>query len=79
VLWRQRRAASIGIAASNPNAGPLAYLLLRGEGKRRTQASPAGLASFLRVLILQRDGRSGRAPFMPQTSSAGGDRHPHEH
>ena len=37
---------------ANPDAGPLAYLLLRGEGKRRTQADPAGWASFLCVLIL---------------------------
>ena len=42
----------LGALRANPDAGPLAHLLLRGEGKRRTQADPAGLASFLRVLIL---------------------------
>jgi hypothetical protein len=36
----------------NPNAGPATYLLLRGEGNRRTQASPATSASFRRVTVL---------------------------
>ena len=55
----------------NPHAGPAAYLLLRGEGNRRTQASPARLASFLRALILQetrlalRLSRSRYVPAVP--------------
>jgi hypothetical protein len=36
----------------SPDAGLAACLLLRGEGKRRTQASPAGSASFLRAQVL---------------------------
>jgi hypothetical protein len=36
-----------------PKTGPAAYLLLGGEGNRRTQASPARSASFLRVSVLR--------------------------
>jgi len=37
---------------TTPEAGPVTYLLLRGEGNRRTRASPAGSASFLRGAVL---------------------------
>jgi len=37
----------------NPKAGPVTYLLLRGEGNRRTQPDPARSASFLRDRVLQ--------------------------
>ena len=38
--------------AKEPKAGPAAYLLLRGEGNRRTQADPARWASFLPAPVL---------------------------
>ena len=37
---------------TNPKAGPAAYRLLRGEGKRRTQAGPVMSASFFRGTVL---------------------------
>jgi hypothetical protein len=37
---------------SKLKAGPAAYLLLRGEGNRRTQAGPARSASFLPAPVL---------------------------
>jgi hypothetical protein len=36
----------------NPEAGPAAYLLLRGEGDRRAQTGPPGSASFLHLAVL---------------------------
>ena len=40
------------LAEDRAKARPVAYLLLRGEGNRRTQAGPAMSASFRRVIVL---------------------------
>ena len=38
--------------ARRTKAGPAAYLLLRGDRKRRTQAGPTWSASFLGATVL---------------------------
>ena len=40
------------MAEDRAKARPVAYLLLRGEGNRRTQSGPAMSASFRRVIVL---------------------------
>jgi hypothetical protein len=51
----------------NPNAGPAAYLLLRGEGNSEDATSRAGSASFLRLSVLHcpSNGCSYRLNDMP--------------
>lgn len=53
-------------AMRDPNARPAAYLLLRGEGKRRTQTDPARTAWFLgRTVPRVTDKTGGGAPSAP--------------
>jgi hypothetical protein len=42
-----------------PKAGPAAYLLLRGEGNRRTQAGPTDSASFCHEPVLYSESNTG--------------------